>query len=73
MGTALIIYGLALQNPWWSSLSIFVPIYLAKAQKVVYQQSYWLVIPKTLMIVIVYLVLILVASIAAFFSSLALL
>ena len=73
MGVTLIIYGLALQNAWWSALTVFIPIYLAKAQKVVYQQTYWLVIPKTFIIIIIYFALIVVAAITAFLSSLTLL
>ena len=73
MGVTLIIYGLALQNAWWSALTVFIPIYLAKAQKAVYQQTYWLVIPKTIMIMVIYFSLILVAAIIAFLSSLTLL
>ena len=73
MGAVLIIYALALQNAWWSALSVLIPIYLARAQKVVYKQTYWLVIPKTIMIIVIYLALILVAAIAAFLSSIALL
>ncbi len=73
MGAVLIIYALALQNAWWSALSLLIPIYLARAQKVVYRQTYWLVIPKTMMIIVIYLALILLAAIAAFLSSLALL
>jgi hypothetical protein len=73
MGSVLIIYGLALQNPWWSALAIVIPIYLAKAQKVVYAQSYWLVIPKTIAIVFIYLFLIFVAGLVSLFSSIVLL
>lgn len=73
MGAVLIIYGLALQNAWWSSLSVFVPIYLAKAQKVAYQQTYWLVIPKTLAILIIYFVLIVLAGMTSFLSAIAIL
>ena len=73
MGVILIIYALALQNTWWSALAVFIPIYLAKAQKVVYQQTYWLIIPKTIIIMIIYFALILVAAIIAFLSSLTLL
>jgi len=73
MGAVLIIYGLALQNAWWSALSIFVPIYLAKAQKLAYQQTYWLVIPKTLAILVTYLVLIVIAGLTSFLSAIAML
>ena len=73
MSVTLIIYALALQNVWWSVLTVFIPIYLAKAQKVVYQQSYWLVIPKTIVIVVIYISLMAVAALAAFLSSLTLL
>lgn len=73
MAMVLIIYALALQNPWWTVLTIFIPIYLAKAQKIVYQQTYWLVIPKTIFIIIIYFTLMLVASMAAFMSSVAML
>ena len=73
MGMVLIIYALALQNGWWSALVLVIPIYLAKAQKVVYQQSYWLVIPKTIAIIIIYLALIFVAGITSLFSSIAML
>lgn len=73
MGAVLIIYALALQNAWWSALSLLIPIYLARAQKIVYKQTYWLVIPKTIMIIVIYLALILIAGIASFLSSIALL
>ena len=73
MGVTLIIYALALQNAWWAVLTVFIPIYLAKAQKVVYQQSYWLVIPKTIVIVVIYISLMAVAALVAFLSSLTLL
>jgi len=73
MGAVLIIYALALQNAWWSALAILIPIYLAKAQKVVYKQTYWLVIPKTLTIIFTYLVLILFAGLTSFISAIALL
>ncbi|PCI67046.1 MAG: hypothetical protein COB38_09805 [Gammaproteobacteria bacterium] len=69
MGAILIIYGLALQNGWWSALSIFIPIYLAKAQKTVYSQSYWLIIPKTILILISYCGLLIIAGIIAFLSA----
>ena len=71
MGMILIIYALALQNPWWSALSAVIPIYLAKAQKVVYQQSYWLVIPKTFVILIVYVFLVAVVIASAFLAAIA--
>ena len=73
MGAVLIIYGLALQNPWWSALSIFVPIYLAMAQKFAYQQTYWLVIPKTIAIIVAYIVLLSIAAVASFLSAIAML
>lgn len=73
MGMSLIIYGLALQNPWWAFLSAVIPIYLAKAQKVVYQQTYWLVIPKTLIILVIYLALLTIAAVASMFAAIALL
>ncbi|PHS14388.1 MAG: hypothetical protein COA86_15725 [Kangiella sp.] len=73
MGAILIIYGLALQNPWWSALSIFIPIYLAKAQKTVYQQTYWLIIPKTFFILISYFGLLIIAGIIAFLSAITML
>jgi len=73
MGMILIIYGLALQNPWWSALSLILPFYLARAQKVVYQQTYWLIIPKTLFIILVYIVLLAIATAAAFLGAIALL
>ena len=52
---AMIIYGMALINPWWAFLSAVLPVYLAIAQKRTYQQTYWLVIPKTLFIIIIYI------------------
>jgi len=73
MGVVLIIFGLALQNPWWSALSIVIPIYLAKAQKVVYQQTYWLVIPKTIAILVFYIVLLAIVVVASAVSAIALL
>ncbi len=69
MGMVLIIYALALQNPWWSALSVFIPIYLAKAQKVVYKQSYWLVMPKTIIIIMGYMLLLGMGAVTAFLSS----
>ena len=69
MGAVLIIYALALQNPWWAFLSLSVPIYLAKAQKVVYKQTYWLVIPKTIFILIIYIGLLFMGGLAAFITS----
>ena len=73
MGAILIIYGLALHNPWWSALSLFVPVYLAKAQKVAYAQSYWLVIPKTLLIITIYIALLSVGAMVSLLSAIALL
>ncbi len=73
MGAILIIYGLAQYNLWWSALSILVPIYLARAQKKVYQQTYWLVIPKTIAIILIYMFLVLIVGIASFISALTLL
>lgn len=73
MGMVLIIYALALQSGWWSALVLVIPIYLAKAQKTVYQQSYWWVIPKTIVIMIIYLALIFIAGITSLFSSIAML
>jgi len=70
MGAVLIIYALALQNPWWAFLSLSVPIYLAKAQKTVYKQTYWLVIPKTIFILIIYLGLLILGGVTAFMISL---
>ncbi len=52
----LIIYGLTHFDVRFSALSIVLPIYLARAQKVVYDQTYWLVIPKTLILILVYFV-----------------
>ena len=68
----LIIYALALQNPWWAALSIVLPFYLAKAQKRVYQQSYWLVIPKTIFIILVYITILAIGTAAAFFGAMTL-
>ncbi len=73
MGAVLIIYGLAQYNAAWSWLSAFVPIYLAKAQKVTYQQTYWLVIPKTLLILVLYITLLSIAGMMSFMSAIALL
>lgn len=73
MGAVLIIYGLAQYHGAWSTLSALVPIYLAKAQKVTYQQTYWLVVPKTLIILIVYLALMTIAGMMSFMSAIALL
>jgi hypothetical protein len=69
MVAVLIIYALALQNPWFATLGILVPIYLARAQKVVYQQSYWLVVPKTILILFIYLILLILGAITAFITS----
>lgn len=73
MGVSLIIYGLAIQNPWWAALSATIPIYLAKAQKTVYEQSYWLVIPKTLLIIVTYIAILSVTAVAAMLAAIALL
>lgn len=73
MGAILIIYALALQNAWWSALSVFIPIYLAKAQKNVYQQSYWLIVPKTIIILISYFALIVIAGLIAFLTAITML
>ncbi|WP_185964449.1 DUF3667 domain-containing protein [Aliikangiella marina] len=72
MISILIIYGLAQYNPWWSALSIVLPFYLAQAQKRVYQQTYWLVIPKTFVIIVLYLFLLALATLASFMAALAL-
>lgn len=72
MVAILIIYGLAQYNPWWSALSMVLPFYLAKAQKVVYEQSYWWVIPKTFLIIVLYVFLLALATLAAFVAALAL-
>lgn len=66
---AMIIYGLALINVQWTWLSALVPIYLAKAQKEVYQQTYWLVIPKTLAIFLIYLLLLTLVGVAAMLAA----
>gem|GEM_PF-1783616 len=73
MGMILIIYALATYNPLWSILTALIPVYLAKAQKVVYQQSYWLVIPKTFLIIIIYIFLLAVSAAAALLGAVALL
>ena len=73
MITVLIIYGLAQFNLWMSSLSIFVPIYLAKAQKEVFQQTYWLIIPKTFFIILIYLLTLTMATVFALLTAIALL
>ncbi len=73
MGAVLIIYGLAQYHAAWSALSALVPIYLARAQKVTYQQTYWIVIPKTIMILVIYLALVTVAGMMSFMSAIALL
>ncbi len=73
MGMVLIIYGLALQNAYWSWLTVVIPIYLAMAQKAVYQQTYWLVIPKTFLILVIYTVIASICGAMAFAGAIALL
>ncbi|MCW8877523.1 MAG: DUF3667 domain-containing protein [Kangiellaceae bacterium] len=66
---AMIIYGLAQINIQWAWLSALVPIYLAKAQKEVYRQTYWLVIPKTLAIFFIYILLLTLVGVAAMLAA----
>ena len=68
----LIIYSLAQYNPWFATMSIILPIYLARAQKVVYQQTYWLVIPKTLFIIIAYIFMLSVTTLLTLLAAIAL-
>ena len=51
----MITYGMALIDPLWSILTVAIPIYLAIAQARFYKQTYWLVIPKTLVILAIYI------------------
>ncbi|MEE4244864.1 MAG: DUF3667 domain-containing protein [Kangiellaceae bacterium] len=69
MGITLIIYSLAVQNIYWAWLSAIVSIYLARAQKVVYEQSYWLIVPKTFTIIVVYFTLYILALVVALLTS----
>ena len=68
----LIIYGLAQYDPWFAALSVILPIYLARAQKVVYEQTYWLVIPKTIFIIIAYIFMLAVTTLFALLAAIAL-
>lgn len=65
----MLTYGMVLISPWWAFLTVLIPIYLAKAQKKTYQQSYWLVVPKTFLIFLVYgLILVVLGASSLFFS-----
>ena len=73
MGMILIIYGLSQHSAQWAWLTALIPIYLAIAQKKVYQQTYWLVIPKTFLITIIYLVVASICGAMAMMGAIALL
>jgi len=73
MGVVLIIYGLSLQSAYWAWLTALIPVYLAIAQKKVYEQTYWLVIPKTFLIVIIYTIMAAICGAFAMVGAIALL
>ncbi|WP_196141187.1 DUF3667 domain-containing protein [Aliikangiella sp. G2MR2-5] len=69
----IIIYALATINLYFTWLTILIPIYLAKAQKVAYDQSYWWVVPKTCLIFVIYILLITVVAAGAILGAIVLL
>ena len=66
----MITYGMALINPVWSVLSVFVPLYLAVAQARFYKKTYWQVIPKTFVMVFIYAGILAALGIISLFFSL---